>query len=170
MVKGRIVDLQPFRSSDITPEYVGWLNDPMVVRYSNQRFRHHDASTCQTYLSSFSGTTNLFFAMRRGGVMVGTMTAYVSTPHGTADMGILVGDRNAWGKGVGSDAWITLMRHLLSRGDIRKVTGGAVRCNEGMVRIMQGSGMTPDGVRIAQELIDRQPHDVVHFAKFREAG
>lgn len=30
--------LTRFQPSDITSGYVGWLNDPMVVRFSNQRF------------------------------------------------------------------------------------------------------------------------------------
>ena len=170
MLNGRTVILQPFGPSDITPEYIGWLNDPDVVRYSNQRFRRHDAATCQTYLTSFAGTANQFLAIRREGVMIGTMTAYMSTHHGTADMGILVGDKRVWGKGAGGDAWTTLLQHLLARGDIRKVTGGALRCNEGMVRIMQNAGMKPDGIRVAQELVGDQPQDMLHFAKFRVVG
>ena len=170
MLDGRIINLQPFRPSDITPEYVGWLNDPNVVRYSNQRFQRHDAATCQAYLRSFTGTPNLFLAIRRDGTLVGTMTAYLSMQHGTADMGILVGNPGTWGNGVGSDAWKTLLEHLLARGDIRKVSGGALRCNKAMVRIMQNSGMVPDGVRVAQELVDGQPQDMLHFARFRELG
>ena len=170
MLNGRTVELQPFRPSDITPEYVGWLNDPAVVRFSNQRFRRHDATTCQAYLASFNGTANQFLVIRREGAMIGTMTAYVSMHHGTADMGILIGDKRVWGKGVGGDAWTTLLHHLLARGDIRKVTGGALRCNVGMISIMQNAGMRPDGVRVAQELVDGQPHDMLHFASFRAVG
>lgn len=164
--RGHSVVLRPFAESDITPVYVGWLNDPVVVRYSNQRFRTHTVETCRAYLKSFAGTDNLFLAICRGSAVVGTMTAYVSRHHGTADMGILIGDPASWGKGIGKDAWTTVMRYLLARGDIRKVCGGTLRCNAGMVRIMECSGMSPDGVRVAHELVDGVPQDMVYFASF----
>jgi len=153
--------------SDITALYVGWLNDPAVVRYSNQRFRKHDANTAKAYLQSFEGTDNLFLAVCCDDVVVGTMTAYVSRHHGTADMGILIGDRTRWGKGIGRDAWTTAMRFLLEKLGIRKICAGTLRCNVPMVRIMEASGMVPDGVRVAHELVEGKTHDMLYFAKFR---
>jgi len=166
-MNGRLVSLRPFTESDITPEYVGWLNNPLVVRYSNQRFRTHSAATSKAYLDSFAGTSNLFLAICRESAVVGTMTAYVSAHHGTADMGILLGNPAGWGKGIGGDSWSTVMQHLLARGNIRKVCGGTLRCNRSMVRIMESSGMRPDGVRIAHELVEGVPEDVLYFAKFK---
>lgn len=110
----------------------------------------------------------MFLTIHEGVAHIGTMTAYLSLAHGTADMGILIGNSKSWGKGVGRDAWTTLMRHLLKDIGIRKVTGGALRCNVAMVRIMESSGMRPDGVRVAQELVDGSPHDLLHFAKFND--
>jgi len=161
---GQLITLRPFTSSNITPEYVGWLNNPAVVRYSNQRFRTHNVETCEAYLSSFIQTDNMFLAIYRESEFVGTMTAYVSQAHKTADMGIMIGYQS-WGKGIGTDAWTTLMRHLFQAG-IRKVTGGALRCNTAMVNIMMKSGMKPDGVRLAQELVNGKPEDIRYFAKF----
>lgn len=163
---GRLVTLCYFSDSNITSEYIGWLNDQKVVKFSNQRFRLHNAQTCQSYLNSFKNTDNMFLAIYQDANFVGTMTAYVSTIHKTADMGIMIGDAQSWGKGIGQDAWMTLMRHLFERCGIRKVTGGTLKCNAAMVRIMLKSGMKPDGVRVAHELVDGEPQDVLHFAKF----
>jgi RimJ/RimL family protein N-acetyltransferase len=109
-------------------------------------------------------TGNMFLAIYRESEFVGTMTAYISQTHKTADVGIMIGYQN-WGKGIGTDAWTTLMRHLFQAG-IRKVTGGTLRCNTAMVNIMMKSGMKPDGVRFAQELVNGQPEDILYFAKF----
>lgn len=161
---GQLITLRPFTSSNITSEYIGWLNNPAVVRYSNQRFRIHNVETCEVYLSSFMQTDNMFLAIYRESEFVGTMNAYVSQAHKTADMGVMIGYQ-CWGKGIGRDAWTTLMRYLFQSG-IRKVTGGALRCNTAMVDIMMNSGMKPDGVRVAQELVNGDPVDILHFAKF----
>ena len=50
---------------------------------------------------------------------------------------------------------------------VRKITGGTLIGNTAMINIMINSGMELDGVRVAQELVDGQVQDVVHFAKFR---
>ncbi len=170
-VVGRLVVLQPFLASDVTNEYVGWLNDPQVVRFSNQRFRQHSLSSCLDYVSSFHGTPNRFLKILRqeDGRMVGTMTAYAALHHGTVDMGVMVGCRSAWGLGIGQDAWNTLLCWLLGVGGVRKVTGGTMRCNLAMVRIMERSGMTLEAVRPGQEVLDGEPQDLLYFGKFRDA-
>lgn len=167
-LRGRNVELRLFGEEHINEQYLGWLNDPEVVRYSNQRFQRHDVSSSRAYLQSFQGSGNLFLAiqMAHNGKFVGTMTVYFSIPHETADMGILIGDRSCWGQEVGTDAWSTLMSLLLESGKVRKVTGGTLRCNVGMVKVMLKTGMSPDGVRTGQELVEDVPQDILHFARF----
>ncbi len=166
---GHQVELRPFTKADITPAYLSWLSDPEVVRFSNQRFRTHTAESCAAYLASFHGTPNLFFSiLRQGdGRPVGTMTAYVSAPHGTADLGILIGDRGCWGQGIGLDAWQTLMTHLFQHSRLRKITAGTLGPNIGMVGIMERAGMRLEGVRERQEIVDGVPVDALLYARFR---
>ena len=161
--------LEPFESADITPAYLGWLNDPAVVRYSNQRFLRHDQASSQRYLAGFAGTANHFLRIRRAedARPIGTLTAYVAPQHGTVDMGILIGDRAVWGQGYGQDAWNTLLQWLLARGDLRKITAGTLACNLGMLRIMERSGMQLEAVRRAQELVEGQAQDLLHYARFQ---
>jgi len=161
-LQGRRVTLRPMTRADVTPAYVGWLNDGERMRYSNQRFRSHSADTCRAYLEGFAGSGNQFLAICDGDELVGTMTVYRSAVHGTADIGLLVGRA---GQGYGRDAWATVLDYLLAQG-VRKVTGGTLRCNTAMVRIMQGCGMEPDGVRRAQELVDGRAEDILYFARF----
>jgi ribosomal-protein-alanine N-acetyltransferase len=167
-LEGEKTVLMPFAAADISADYVGWLGDPEVVRYSNQRFVTHSAESCARYLESFAGTGNLFLKILRksDGVHVGTMTAYYSVPHRTVDVGIMVGRRDAWGKGIGQDAWNTLLAWLLEQACIRKLTAGTMRCNGAMVRLMERSGMSLEAVRPDQELLDGAPQDLVYYGKF----
>lgn len=161
---GAVVELRLFAPDNLTDSYLGWLRNPQLMRFSNQRFNTHNMESCRAYLASFVNTNNMFLAIYYEGIFIGTMTAYCTTLHGTADIGLLISE-DMQGKGLGRDAWATLMGHFLATG-IRKVTGGTLRCNTAMVRIMQGCGMQADGVRVAQELVDGSPHDMLHFAKF----
>lgn len=170
LITGERLHLSPFTEADITADYVRWLNDPEVVRFSNQRFRYHDEESCLAYLRTFADSDNLFLAIRPCGDkrLIGTMTAYVSSHHGTADMGLLIGERGLWGQGFGLEAWNLLLDYLLRDRKLRKITAGTLRCNLGMTRIMERSGMRLEAVRSQQEMVDGEPQDVLHFAKFRE--
>lgn len=169
-IRGAKVLLRPFCLDDVTDTYIGWLNDPIVVHYSNQRFIAHDRVSCLRYLESFAGTDNLFLSVRRldTGHAIGTMTVYVSSHHGTADAGIMIGDKSVWGGGYGQDAWNTLTNWLLAQCTIRKLTAGALACNAAMIRVMEKSGMQLEAVRKAQEILDGVPQDIWLFAKYRD--
>jgi RimJ/RimL family protein N-acetyltransferase len=167
-ITGHLVRLKVFTEANITDTYLSWLNDPEVVKFSNQRFLQHTSRTSLDYLKSFDDTENLLMAvyLKDTEKYIGTMSVYSSVAHETADIGIMIGDKAYWNSGVGGDAWSTALSFLLAVLKIRKVTGGTLECNTGMVKIMMKSGMKPDGVRIAHELIDHQPHNVLYFAKF----
>lgn len=170
LTTGRLV-LAPFTAADISPCYIGWLNDPEVVRYSNQRFRRHDVHSSETYLRSFASGPNQFWSIRLAadGKMIGTLTAYIAPQHGTADVGLLIGERDVWGHGYGLEAWQRLLDHLLSEHALRKITAGAASGNVGMIRIMERAGMQHEATRRRQEIIDGELQDIVYFAKFRTA-
>lgn len=162
------ISLRLFKESDINSEYISWLNNSEVVKYSNQRFITHTTQSCKSYFESFLNTDNLFLAINHNETkkFLGTMTVYFSVNHSTADIGIMIGNRNFWGMGLGEEAWKGLMGCLINKLDIRKVTGGTLSCNKGMIRIFQKVGMVTDGVRKDQEVINGECHDILYFAKF----
>lgn len=167
-LEGRLVRLRPFGPGDIDNRYISWLNDPHVVRLSNQRFCTHDRASCEAYLASFVGTPNLFVSVRDKACdrAIGTMTAYVNPHHETVDVGIMIGETERWGAGYGQDAWSTLTDWLIAQPGIRKLTAGTLACNHGMVRLMERSHMHCEAMRKAQELIDGTPQDVLYYARF----
>lgn len=169
-LRGAKVTLTRFEPGDITDAYIGWLNDAEVTRFSNQRFRTHSRASCEAYLASFQDTPNLFLSIRDAGSgeAIGTMTAYANTHHGTCDVGIMIGARHVWGGGYGQEAWDLLIDWLISDAGIRKLTAGCLAANGAMVRLMERSGMQPDGVRKDQEIVEGEPVDIVHYAKFAD--
>lgn len=167
-IDGLRLRLRCFTQEHITASYIGWLNDPKVVTYSNQRFIRHTQETCLRYLQSFADTNNRFYAIEDlvTGQMLGTLTIYANLHHQTADIGILIGVTKHWGQGLGQEAFEMAMLALASTCQIRKITAGAMGCNIGMVKIMERSGMHLEATHKAHELLDGYPMDVLFFAKF----
>lgn len=170
-LRGDKVLLRPMRPSDITPTHVGWLNDAEVVRFSNQRFVKHTRYSCRAYLGRFEGSADLYLSVRLAASdkAIGTLTAYRNPHHGTADIGILMGERSVWGRGLGLDAFKTLADALATQPDMRKLSCGTLACNHAMIKIAERAGFQREAVRVAQELVEGVPTDIVHFARFTRA-
>ncbi|MBY4893450.1 GNAT family N-acetyltransferase [Rhodobacteraceae bacterium N5(2021)] len=160
------VRLVPFGDRHLTDTYVGWLNTPELVRFSEQRHRSHDLDSCRAYVASFATGPNLLWAVEdhATGSHVGNITATVNPPNGLADISILIGGGS--GQGYGFAAWSAVLDYLGSRPDLRKITGGCLAGNAAMVAIMRKAKMQPDGVRKDHFLVDGAPMDVLHFARY----
>lgn len=159
----------PFERRHLTERYVGWLNDPVVTRYSEQRHRVHTIESCAAYARSFEGRPDRFLAVETLGQPprhIGNLTVTVDPPNGLADLSILIGERNEWGRGYGVEAWRAVLEGLIREETMRKVTGGASAANVAMIAIMRKCGMVEDGIRCRHLLIDDVPTDVVYFAAF----
>lgn len=161
--------LEPFDERDLSDRYVGWLNDPDVVRYSEQRHRRHTLDSCRAFVDSFRDSADMLWAIRHKALEpphVGNIAAYIDVHNGIADVTILLGERRVWGQGVGLEAWRAVCDYLLKQADVRKVTAGTLASNHAMLSIMRRSGMTHDGRRTAHYLVDGQPVDLVYAALF----
>ena len=160
--------LRSFALSDITEGYLGWLLDPYVTRFSNQRFVQHNYQTCLQYFNSFANTCNSFLLIihKNDKVPIGTITVYRNVHHLTADIGIMIGNKNYWGQGLGLESWSIVLKTLLSENGMRKVTAGTLSVNKAMLNIMRSSGMTLESIRKSHELVDNQPVDLLYFASF----
>lgn len=162
--------LVPFAERHLTQAYVDWLNDKALMRYSEQRHRHHSLESCRAYWESFAGTPHVFWAVEAtadGLGHVGNITVTVDPRNEVADVAILIGAAAARGRRYGLEAWRAVLTHLIADRGLRKVTAGTLAINQGMRAILRDAGMVEDGCQRRQFLVDGQEVDVVYAATFR---
>lgn len=140
--------LKPYKLSDIREKHVGWLNDPEVVRYSEQRHKQHTMETQHAYLSTFPADSRIWLiSVKPESALgdIGTITAHIDANNKTANMGILIGEKDAWGLGYGTEAWRAVMKDLT--GDVEKIEAGCMALNVSMMTLCITSGMILEGIR-----------------------
>lgn len=147
-----------------TQEHVNWLNDQEVVRYSEQRHSFHTLPTQTAYLAAIP-TDSHIWVIKRDNSDIGTLTAYIDHHNGVANMGIMIGDRSAWGKGYGAEAWKAVMDWLFA-GGIRKIECGCMSANRPMWRLAEKCGMRMEAVKFDHFILDGEPADMFCFRKF----
>ena len=160
--------LEPFPDSLLRDTYVSWLNDPEVVRFSEQRHITHTLESCRDFIASFAGTPNGLWAIRdktRGLCHIGNISTEVDPRTGTGDIRILIGDRAAWSGGLGAEAWMAVMAHLFDDLGLGQVTAGTLAGNIGMRKIMEKSGMRETHRRPGPTPIDGRTMDMIYACR-----
>lgn len=168
MLESERIKLVPFEESFISKQYIGWLNDPVVVQYSRQKNFKHNYESCLDYFKSFMGSPNEFFAifLKDGNIHIGNISTDRDLENNICDIRIMIGEKNCWGQGLGYEAWSLVCHYLLMDKKIRKITGGCLASNSAMIRLMEKMGMERDGCRIKHQIIDEEPEDIFYYALF----
>ena len=159
--------LSKFKRNNICDEYLSWLNDKRLMKYSRHRHSIHNYFSCLKYLGSFKNTDNLFLIINSpGNKMIGTMTAYIDIKKSIADIGILIGNISFNKKGYGLSAWCLLQDYLIKEKKINKITAGTLAENIGMIKIMEKSGMIFQYKSSVHSKIDKKFYNELYYAKF----
>jgi RimJ/RimL family protein N-acetyltransferase len=144
-------------------DYVGWLNDSSINQYLECRFDKHTVETTKKFVSSMNKSeVDLLLGIRYresgkhvGNIKLGLINKY----HGTAEIGLIVGDKSVWSKGVATEA-IQIIVDLARGLRIRKLTAGCYSSNLGSKRAFEKCGFEIEGVRKAQVLLNNRTEDL----------
>ena len=141
-ISGNNVILTLFSKEDIIPEYISWLNDKDVVKYSRQRHIQHNYESCLNYYLNLkkNNHTLLKINIKNNKKFIGTMS-YIFKSSNSVDIGILIGDKSYWGNQIGYEAWKLSINYLFSLKKIKKITAGCLVANNAMKKIMIKSNM-----------------------------
>ncbi len=160
-----------FSENHLTQNYVDWLNNPDVVKYSEQRHKNHTLESCRQYYEAMLVSDDLFLAIEatEGGYgHIGNLGVAFDKHNQVADVSILVGEKNIWGRGFATIAWNAVLGYLLREEAVRKVTAGTMSINTPMLRLIERSGMIIEGYRKNHFIVNNVFSDMVLAAKFKE--
>ncbi len=158
-----------FTDEMISNEYLSWLNDKSLMKFSEQRHKTHDFDSSLKYLNSFKGSDNLFLGIftKENNILIGTLTAYLDKHNSVVDFGILIGSSKAKSKGYGLEAWKALTEFYL-KFPVRKITAGTMASNKGMIAICEKAGMKLESVKKDHFVYRNELQDLYFFSRFND--
>lgn len=136
----------------MTQKYLEWMNDPDVTRYLEVRFA---PPSSREELEGFAGRAlasddTLFLAIVRrdrsdhiGNIKLGP----IEWPHRRGSIGIVIGERAAWGSGYATEAIGGIARYAFDELSLFKLTAGAYSTNVAALGAFQRVGFTVEARR-----------------------
>jgi [ribosomal protein S5]-alanine N-acetyltransferase len=145
-------------------EIVGWLNNPVVTQFSEQRHYHHTIKTQQDYMFNTFIGADQYLGLYLNGRLIGTMAIHTDFPNKVSNVGLMIGDTACWGQGLGYEAWQAVCDRLFEN-NVRKIEAGCMACNHSMMSICSHYGMMEEGRQEDHFLHHDIPVDLVHWGK-----
>jgi [ribosomal protein S5]-alanine N-acetyltransferase len=167
------VQLRSLTSDDVSMEYVNWLNDPLVNQYLESRFMTHTLERVRAYVASISKNPafHFFLILRKdtgahiGNIKLGTVHAH----HGKGSIGVMIGERSAWGHGFATAAVERLVEYAFNDLSVYKLTAGAYAPNVASLKLFAKIGFMEEGRRCRHVRFQNEYVDYVLLAKFRDS-
>ncbi|MFH1169625.1 MAG: GNAT family N-acetyltransferase [Chloroflexota bacterium] len=149
MINGTRVTLRPKRLTDARQDY-SWQTDleltnldaaPLLTMSFGQYLLDYDSQLRHPLSSS-----RRFAIETADGKHIGNCTYYnINQKAGEAELGIMIGDRDCWNRGYGSDAVTALLKHIFLRTKLKRIYLKTLEWNARAQACFSKCGFTPCG-------------------------
>jgi [ribosomal protein S5]-alanine N-acetyltransferase len=142
--------LEILSEENVSPDYHQWMNDYEITRFLESRWKYQTRDSVLDYIRYINKSENdVLFGMfllndkkHIGNIKIGS----INWVHRNADVGLLIGDRNAWGKGYGTDAIRLVTKYAFESLNLHKLIAGIYRGNEGSYKAFIKAGWSDIGI------------------------
>ena len=164
MLYSKRLVLRALQPSDLSTQYLSWLNDGDVSRYLETRFLPQTMEALQSYWQNHrDDPANPWFAicLVEDGRHIGNIKlGPIQWLHRRADLSLFIGDKSCWGLGYASEA-IGLVRDWAFRElDLQKLNAGIYAGNIGSRRAFEKNGFELEGTLRQEAVSDGSRVDV----------
>src|SRR3989344_1628530 len=170
-LRGKKVILRPPSKSTDLETFIRWINDPEVRLYV-KCFLPVTEGEEEKWFDELAGrrTTDVVLVIEtHDGTPIGIMGLHrISWKDRTATTGALIGEKEYWGKGYGTDAKMTLLDYAFNTLNLRKVCSSTLAFNERSIRYNQRCGYKEEGRRREQFFRNGGYVDEVLLAVFKK--
>lgn len=168
VLQGERVRLRTMTAEDA--EHVArWASDPEFSRLQWGRSRSQGVEAARDFIAYFQLPKARIFALESEGRVIGFANYRdVNLGDGRCEIGIGIGERALWGRGLGKDALRALMRHLFEDLGLQRISLHVIASNVRAIAAYRACGFEIEGLeRRSRRGDDGSYHDMVLMAALR---
>ncbi len=132
-IKSKNLYLRELLPKDVNKDYVSWLNDPEVNIFLESRFVKHSLESVREYVKNTLYDDKVYMF----GIFLSNDSRYVGNiklgpinlHHKRAEIGLMIGDKSSWGKGIGTEAIKAITQFGFNKLNLLKLGAGMYESN-----------------------------------------
>lgn len=160
--------LKPMHTKFITENYLHWMNDLDVCKFLETAIPYSEVEL-QDFVNSMIAKKILFWAitLKHDGSHIGNIKIDpINKKHLIGEYGILMGDRNNWGKGYAKEASKSVISYCFESLNLRKITLGVIKDNVAAVKLYESLGFEEEGIYRMHGIYGGKYCDAIRMALF----
>jgi len=142
IIEGERIYLRILEEDDASEEYASWINDSEVNRYLETK--KTTAEDLKKYIAEKRKSEEcLFFGifLKESKKHIGNIKLEpIDTKEKIATMGMMIGDKSHWGKGIATEALNILVDWAFNNLDIYEIDLGVLKDNAAAIKVYEKSG------------------------------
>lgn len=168
-LQGQKVILRPLRKETDLESCLRWINDPEVRQY----LKNHLPFTVQQesdWFDQLSQRANdiLLAIETREGAFIGTMGLHrINWQDRVATTGALIGEKDYWGQGYGTDAKMVLLDYAFNTLNLRKICSSTFSYNKRSLQYLLHCGYQIEGRQRRQRFRQGRYWDEIILGLFK---
>lgn len=153
-IDGGRIFLRILKPADATDRYAAWLNDPVVNQYLETRQTTKEELRRYIQDKRKSGAAELFgiFWQKTSRHIGNVKLEPIDFNAGTATMGILIGEKEFWGKGIATEVANLIVAYAFATLGLREVNLGVIAENKAALRVYEKCGF--EVYQVDQQVMD----------------
>ena len=162
--------LKPLNLSFLSQEYVDWMNDSHVNEFLSSG-GDYSLEKLKFFLIEVEQKDILFWAIniKNSSKHIGNIKIDpVEIKHGICEYGIMMGDKNQWGKGFAYEASRLVIDFCFKNLGLRKMNLGVVESNLKAVRLYEKLNFVIEGQLIDQLSVNGEFVNCLRMALFNQ--
>lgn len=143
------VILKQLTTKNFNPDYLNWLNDKKINKYLEVRYKKQTKKSINQFINICKNSKNIklfgiFLKSEKlhiGNIKI-QITNYI---HKRAEVGLLIGDKKAWGQGYGTEAIKLITQYAKKKLNLKKLYAGCYEENIGSKKAFLKAGWKIEG-------------------------
>jgi len=148
MIKGKLVNLRAVEKKDLE-EIMKWVNDREITKYLVAFLYPVSRVEEEKFLEramSHNDTEKTLVIETKEGIYIGQIGLHkIDWKNRNAELGIVIGNKEYWGKGYGTDAIEVLLNHAFNQMNLFKVYLRVFEYNKRGIRCYEKCGFKEEG-------------------------
>jgi len=148
MLKGKSIILRKLSIEDASEEYLNWMNDYEVVKFTESRYMVHTMESLKNFILHVNNDYNYCFAMvdiasgkHIGNIKIGN----IHPIYKYADVGLIIGNKDFYGKGIATEALKLCIEFAFKQLKLHRLWAGIYDVNVGSIKAFERAGFVREG-------------------------
>lgn len=166
-LRGRLVDLRTLSKDTDFERCWQWISDPDVWQYLGVTRPASREEEEEFFTKPKLDSLQFAIVTKEGEHIGGIGLLRINHIHGTAVTGTLIGVKEFWGKGFGTDAKMALLHYAFGTLNLRKIISHVFAFNERSANYAKACGYELEAVLKEEIFKNGRYVDMLRFAVFR---